>query len=214
MPEAHPCFASWVDLNNEDCMFTADQAEDWSEEHLLKCHWYLEIDPSDTPPHELENRRSVEPSFQRPTAAVKENEQNPAELEVAVGKPSKLKSRGGALTKQKAAPSSNVTGAKENGKGNKRAGGADNEQAGSSKKGRHDLDGAQSEARSSKSNSHVTRSIGGGYLSTLRTSLIKRAAEGVKYQEQVINSSVGDFLQSDASTFEEFAQMVHSSQYT
>ena len=30
---------------------------------MKACHWYVEMNPEETPPHEEENRKSVEPSF-------------------------------------------------------------------------------------------------------------------------------------------------------
>ena len=218
VPEPHPLFAAWLDLNNEDSMFTAEQASDWSENHLRACHWYVEIDPLDTPPHEIDNRRLVEPTFQRQCGPPQENVEQRAAPDVATGKTAKPKSKGGAR-----GPSNVVATSKDlTAKGNKRTAGVENEQAASSKRGKKNdgiadrpvhTDGAQSEARSSKSHSHVTRSIAGGYLSQMRTSLVQRAQEGETFHEVVINNSVGDFLASEASMFEDFAALVHSLQY-
>ena len=44
-------------------MFSEEQRKAWSAPHLKACHWYVEMNPKETPPHEEENLKSVEPSF-------------------------------------------------------------------------------------------------------------------------------------------------------
>ena len=44
-------------------MFLEEQRKAWSAPHLKACHWYVEMNPKETPPHEEENLKSVEPSF-------------------------------------------------------------------------------------------------------------------------------------------------------
>ena len=59
----HPKFSSWCAAENPDYMFSEEQRKAWSAPHLKACHWYVEMNPKETPPHEEENRKSVEPSF-------------------------------------------------------------------------------------------------------------------------------------------------------
>ena len=44
-------------------MFTAKQEESWTIDHLKLCHWYVEMLKDETPLHEEQNRRAVDPSF-------------------------------------------------------------------------------------------------------------------------------------------------------
>ena len=44
-------------------MLSKEQRKAWSAQHLKVCHWYVEMNPKETPPHEEENLKSVEPSF-------------------------------------------------------------------------------------------------------------------------------------------------------
>jgi hypothetical protein len=62
----HPLFTSWLDLEGEKCMFNEYQLDNWEQDHLWACHWYLEMPIDKTPRHEEGNRRSVEPSFKAP----------------------------------------------------------------------------------------------------------------------------------------------------
>ena len=62
----HPTFASWVDMNCLETMFTTDQILGWAITHLKVCHWYIEMSPNATPPHEEVNRLEVEPEFVPP----------------------------------------------------------------------------------------------------------------------------------------------------
>ena len=53
-------------------MFSKEQRKAWSAPHLKACHWYVEMNPKETPPHEEENLKSVEPLFifEAPLASV------------------------------------------------------------------------------------------------------------------------------------------------
>jgi hypothetical protein len=62
----HPLFTSWLDLEGEKCMFNEYQLENWEQDHLWACYWYLEMLLDKTPHHEEGHRRSVEPSFKAP----------------------------------------------------------------------------------------------------------------------------------------------------
>ena len=66
MRAPHPTFASWVDTNCSETMFTTDQISGWAFTHLKACHWYIEMSHNVTPPHEEENRLEVEPEFVPP----------------------------------------------------------------------------------------------------------------------------------------------------
>ncbi|KAG0604272.1 hypothetical protein M758_10G158500 [Ceratodon purpureus] len=48
----------------------------------------------------------------------------------------------------------------------------------------------------------------------MRTSLVQRAQEGETFHEVVINNSVGDFLASEASMFEDFAALARENVQT
>ena len=43
-------------------MFSKEQKKVWSVLHLKACHWYVEMNTKETPPHEEENLKLVEPS--------------------------------------------------------------------------------------------------------------------------------------------------------
>ena len=215
----HPCFASWLDTQNADTMFMADQARDWSADHLQACHWYIEMDPNETPPHLVDLRRMVEPEFLRPAAVQPQGPGRTAGVEIAPGRASKNKGKAviSAPVKGSAlAPIGREVGAK----GNKRPATnppVDNDAPKRGKLGDRENDHAetnevasQSEARSSRSQSHTGRSFGAGQASLLRTSLINRAPQGVEFYEQVVNRSVADFLQYDSVIFEEFARKVRN----
>jgi hypothetical protein len=47
-------------------MFMSSQFSTRGPEHLVACHWYIEMPIGSTPPHEEKNRRSLEPSFKTP----------------------------------------------------------------------------------------------------------------------------------------------------
>ena len=47
-------------------MFTEEQIKAWNSAHLRQCHWYLEMNPKATPPHEELNRRQVQPELLAP----------------------------------------------------------------------------------------------------------------------------------------------------
>ena len=55
----------WCDLDGDECMFSNVQVEAWGFEHLKLCHWYVDMPESDTPLHEQENQRIVEPTYSR-----------------------------------------------------------------------------------------------------------------------------------------------------
>ena len=63
---SHPAFASWIDTNCSETMFTTDQISGWVITHLKACHWYIEMSSNATPPHEEENCLKVEPEFVPP----------------------------------------------------------------------------------------------------------------------------------------------------
>ena len=58
-------FVDWCDLKSDKCMYTLDQIEDWNLPYLKQCHWYIEMPTSNTPPHEEENRQSVDLMYHR-----------------------------------------------------------------------------------------------------------------------------------------------------
>lgn len=214
VPEAHPIFASWLDLQNDECMFTKDQANDWDENHLMACHWYIEIDPLETPFHEIENRRLVEPLFQRAIPLEPANVGRSTGVAIVSGRAGKSKSKGPI---QKGTAPNVVAPPKELlPKAGKRT--AEDAPGESSKRGKRDEpnedreaqdDAAQSKYSSSKSLSQITRGFGGAYIPTLRRSLVQSAPRGTKYLERIINNSLEDFLASEDTEFEEFAYEVH-----
>ena len=79
--EESPNFVEWCDLDGDECMFSAAQVEAWGFEHLKLCHWYVEMPESDTPLHEQENQRIVEPRYSR--ASVGGASRAPAPTDVA-----------------------------------------------------------------------------------------------------------------------------------
>ena len=212
----HPSFASWLDIQNPDTMFMSDQARDWSQDHLFACHWYIEMDPNETPPHLVELRRQVEPAFQRPAPVQPQGGGRVSGVEVALGRAPKPKVRAPNSVPAKAltvAPIGREVGPKTN----KRPATKPLVEDETPKRGKHseqDQDLAdlaevnQSEAKSSRSQSHTGRSFGGGQGSLLRSCLIDRAQHGTVYHEHLVNKPVADFLSSDSAIFEEFARKV------
>ena len=59
-------FTTWVDTPMKDIMFTEEQIKAWDSAHLRQCHWYLEMNPKATPPHEEVNHQQVQSEFSAP----------------------------------------------------------------------------------------------------------------------------------------------------
>lgn len=217
--DAHPCFASWLDIHNAETMFMADQAGDWSEDHLFACHWYIEMDPNETPPHLVELRRQVEPTFHRPAPVQIPGAGKSQAHDVVVGRVHKAKRRTGLSTVAKgpgSAPAVRDSLRDVALKSNKRSAQQPPLEDEIVKRGKH-IEGdaqdqtelvevTQSEARSSRSHSHTGRSFGGAQASVQRTSLISRAPHGADYHEQIENKAVASFLGSDSGVFEDLPE--------
>ncbi|KAG0631975.1 hypothetical protein M758_1G295400 [Ceratodon purpureus] len=211
----HPSFASWLDIQNPDTMFMSDQARDWSQEHLNACHWYIEMDPNETPPHLLELRKQVEPAFQRPAPIQAQGCGRVSGVDMAPGRAATPKVRSGNSVPAKAttvAATGREVGAK------KRQATKSPVEDEAPKRGKHSdqdqdladiVEVSQSEAKSSRSQSHW-----GGAASVQRTDLIFRAPSGADYYEQIENKAVGTFLGADSATFEEFARKARGNEET
>ena len=112
--EESPNFVDWCDLDEDECMFSAAQIEAWGFEHLKLCHWYVEMPETDTPLHEQENRRIVEPGYSR--ASVGGASRAAAEIDAAATQASAKASTAKRKSSATKAGSARVP---EGGKGNK-----------------------------------------------------------------------------------------------
>ncbi|KAG0566984.1 hypothetical protein KC19_7G101700 [Ceratodon purpureus] len=205
VPQAHPSFASWLDYDNQDTMFSRDQINHWSKEHLFNCQWYIEMDPAETPPHMVELRREIEPLFQRPTGGVRSGQVSDA----PTGRgPRRNNRRGIAMASKAPASTSNAMAREIAPKGCKRGPTSQAREEDSAKCGRReDVEGHRTEqtevAESHRSHSQSTRSFGGGQM-PMRTKLVQRAPPGAKYLELVMNKSIEEVLTNELPKFEEF----------
>jgi hypothetical protein len=192
--QEHPCFSSWKDSRSKDSMFTSEQVKEWDWEHLLGCHWYIEMPFSSTPPHEVNNRQTVESDFQMPLSTGPNITHVEEQTKGRTGKP-----------KVKSSTQSTKRGLPAEGpEASKRSKTVVDEVA------QHDPEEitlTQSEARSSRAVSQTTLSHGGGNDWGGRTSVVSRDTGGQEFFELLLNTSVESLLANSEllSKFQKFA---------
>ena len=198
-----PLFSLWLDTNSDDSMFTSDQIEDWDLPHLRACHWYIEMDPSKTPLHEEDNRKSVEPDFEHVPV------QPDPEVKSKAEKGSRGKSKVPKETKEEKATDGSS-------KSTKRGAAAPVREPSKRKKvtsgqnaplvddaGLQVDEVAESEARSSKSAPQATKSFGPTSEPCLQTQLTVRSHFGRTFKMMILNRSISKFMKStDCRSFE------------
>ena len=214
--EESPNFVDWCDLDEDECMFSASQIEAWGFEHLKLCHWYVEMSESDTPLHEQDNWHIAEPGYSR--ASVGGSSRAPAPANVAASRASARAPRAQGKSLATKAGTARVP---DGGKGNKR--GPQSSGRAPSKRGKvaaaessdmHAQEAvavvADSEAKSSKSNSTHSMSHGPAFTHGARQNLAIRETGGKPIDSLILNDSFSDMLASEKpmlrDRFQKFAR--------
>jgi hypothetical protein len=192
----HPLFISWLDLEGKKCMFNGYQLDNWEQDHLWACHWYLEMPLDKILRHEEGHRRSVEPSFKAPNLVPQ-----------PLNKASNASNGSGRKSKSKA--KSNTAAAqgvsREVASRAKKRGLAPDASESTKRTKVHDDHTAQTDPVDAPSNqslnlsskivSQSTTGFGGNDWE-LRSSVVHRDMGGQKYEETVLNISVKAFMDS------------------
>ena len=189
-------FSTWVDTTMKDTMFSEAQIKAWDHSHLRQCHWYIEMLPKATPPHEEQSRCQVQLDFyaQPPVTA--------APLVKGKGKStSEPKSKTGSASDSK--PEATT-------KSGKRAAGPATKESSKRKKTTTIQSDAlvasvdqvaESEAKSSKSEGRIQRGFTPGNSTAQRLQLINRGFS-ISYEAFFFNKSISELLAgSDRSAF-------------
>jgi hypothetical protein len=177
-------------------MYTNDQVETWGLEHLTTCHWYIEMPFANTPPHEQQNRRSLEPSFKTPEL-VSVQPSKTGSTSKAGSRKERVKSKSGVTL---------VAAAWEDGPGRSNKHSQMKSTIETAKKAKHDdnpqsqpnhdeVNQSHSENRSSKFQPLTVGGISGNELG-FRHLLLKRNHGGKEFDELFMNTSVVDFMDS------------------
>ena len=203
--EESPNFVDWCDLDGDECMFSAAQVEAWGFEHLKLCHWYVEMLETDTPLHEQENRRIAKPGYL--WASVGGASRAIAEIDVVAPQAS---ARASTAKRKSSATKAGSARVPDGGKGNKR--GPQTSGRAPSKRGKvaapesgeiHAEEVvvvvADSEAKSSKSNSTHSMSHGPAFTHGSKQNLAIRETGGKLVDSLILNDSFSNMLAPEKS---------------
>jgi hypothetical protein len=175
-------------------MFNEYQLENWEQDHLWACYWYLEMLLDKTPHHEEGHRRSVEPSFKAPNP-VPQSAKKASNASNGGGRKSKDKMKGTAAAAQGVTREAASRAKKHN---------LTPDASESTKRSKfHDDQIAQNDPIkepssqllnvSSKVISQSTRGFEGNDWD-LRSSLVHRDLGGRKYFDTILNFSIPTFM--------------------
>jgi hypothetical protein len=188
----HACFSSWLDNHNEKAMFTATQVQSWSRRHLQMCHWYIEMSPDATPPHEESNRKMMEPTFIAPEPIIPppapSGRKTRSKVKASVTLANSNKIEASLHTNKRTAPVVSVEVSKRNK--------LDDDEPPTTEL--QEVTQSVSETKSGPGQHSGTRSLGGnnwGY----RSELVTRDLKGKEFQHVVFNASVAEFLKHGQS---------------